>query len=280
LYEFIVKIVEDKVREIRVSREEFDRLVGVVNRLGEKIDRLAEAQIRTEKRLDELAIHVNELAEAQKRTEMRLEELAEAQKRTEERLNELAEAQKRTEIRLNELAEAQKRTEMRLEELAEAQKRTEERLNELAGRVDELTLTVNRLAIGFDSLRREVGRLGETIGFGLEDVARVVLPGWLERHLNVRVEGLERKFIVVDGEEIEFNLYGVGWRDGERIIVLGEVKSRIYGRDVLKFYEKIVKAEKVIGESIVAVMFGFLIHPSAAGEAKKHNIVLVASYMR
>lgn len=238
LYEFIVKIVEDKVREIRVSREEFDRLVGVVNRLGEKIDRLAEAQIRTEKRLDELAIHVNELAEAQKRTEMRLEELA------------------------------------------EAQKRTEERLNELAGRVDELTLTVNRLAIGFDSLRREVGRLGETIGFGLEDVARVVLPGWLERHLNVRVEGLERKFIVVDGEEIEFNLYGVGWRDGERIIVLGEVKSRIYGRDVLKFYEKIVKAEKVIGESIVAVMFGFLIHPSAEGEAKKHGIVLVASYMR
>jgi hypothetical protein len=37
------------------------------------------------------------LAEAQKRTEQRVEELAEAQKRTEQRVEELAEAQKRTE---------------------------------------------------------------------------------------------------------------------------------------------------------------------------------------
>ena len=45
----------------------------------------------------ELKQVVAELAEAQKRTEVRLEELAEAQKRTEVRLEELAQAQKRTE---------------------------------------------------------------------------------------------------------------------------------------------------------------------------------------
>ncbi|MDI3297594.1 MAG: hypothetical protein QJR08_00325 [Bacillota bacterium] len=44
---------------------------------------LAEAQRRTEVRLDSLAARVEELAEAQKRTEARMEELAEAQRRTE-----------------------------------------------------------------------------------------------------------------------------------------------------------------------------------------------------
>src|SRR5713226_3734896 len=80
--------------------------------------------------IDELRAVVRELAEAQKRTEQRVEELAEAPKRTEQRVEEWAEAQKRTEQRVEELAEAQKRTEQRVEELAEAQKRTEQRVEE------------------------------------------------------------------------------------------------------------------------------------------------------
>ncbi|MCX8026928.1 MAG: hypothetical protein N3A62_03585, partial [Thermodesulfovibrionales bacterium] len=51
----------------------------------------------TRQEFGELQIVVKELAEAQKRTEQRVEELAEAQKRTEQRVEELAEAQKRTE---------------------------------------------------------------------------------------------------------------------------------------------------------------------------------------
>jgi len=55
LYELIVKIVEDKTRDIRVAREEYDRLVATIKEL-------ATAQRRTEERL-------NRLAEAQQRTE-------------------------------------------------------------------------------------------------------------------------------------------------------------------------------------------------------------------
>jgi hypothetical protein len=71
----------------------------------------------TKVEFNELKDVVKDLAEAQKRTEVRLEELAEAQKRTEARVEELAEAQKRTEARVEELAEAQKRTEMELRSL-------------------------------------------------------------------------------------------------------------------------------------------------------------------
>src|SRR5260370_22296168 len=58
---------------------------------------LAQAQARTEQRLDELAQHVDELAQAQARTEQRVGELAQhvdelVQARTEQRMGELAAA--------------------------------------------------------------------------------------------------------------------------------------------------------------------------------------------
>lgn len=66
---------------------------------------------------DDLRAAVLELAQAQARTEQRVEELAQAQARTERRLEELAQAQKRTEQRVEELAQAQKRTEAILQKL-------------------------------------------------------------------------------------------------------------------------------------------------------------------
>jgi hypothetical protein len=89
LYDTIVHIVDQRVGEVKVTREDFDKLTKTVS---------------------ELAGRVRELAEAQKRTDERLQELAGAQKGTEQRLGALAEAQKRTEVALRELAEAQKRT--------------------------------------------------------------------------------------------------------------------------------------------------------------------------
>ena len=60
---------------------------------------------------NELKAIVKNLAEAQGRTELRMEGLAQAQER-------LAQAQERTEMRVEELAQAQGRTEVRMEELA------------------------------------------------------------------------------------------------------------------------------------------------------------------
>ena len=155
-----------------VTKNEFNELKAVVHQLAEaqkkteeRLNELAEAQKRTEERVNELAEaqkkteeRLNELVEAQKRTEERVNELAEAQKKTEERLNELVEAQKRTEERVNELAEAQKRTEERLNELAEAQRKTEERVNELAEAQKKMEERLNELA---EAQKRTEERLSE-----------------------------------------------------------------------------------------------------------------------
>ncbi|MEQ9715826.1 MAG: chordopoxvirus fusion protein [Candidatus Asgardarchaeum sp.] len=309
LYDFITKVIEDKVKDIKVTREEFDKLSKYVKSLAKNIVELTKIQRRSEERLTRLEAAIErlektvaELAEAQKRSEERLTrlektvaELAEAQKRSEERLTrlektvaELAEAQKRSEERLTrlektvaELAEAQKRSEERLTrlektvaELAEAQKRSEERLT-------RLEMVVEQLANSVSNLSREVGSLSATIGFGLEDIARVVVPGWLYRHENIDIDDLSREFFEIDGTMYEINLYGVGKKGEKEIVIIGECKTKIYRSTVRKFV-KMLKDLKVLfeGKEILPLMFGFIIYPDAREEAQKYGIRLIASYER
>ncbi len=147
--------------ELQILSTQFEHLTGIVGQL-------AEAQRRTEERLEQLA-------EAQRRTDERLEQLAEAQRRTDERLEQLAEAQRRTEERLERLeatvqalAEAQRRTEERLERLEatvqsliEAQKRTEERLERLETVVLALAEAQRRTEAGLQELTAETRRLAD-----------------------------------------------------------------------------------------------------------------------
>jgi hypothetical protein len=112
----------------------------------------------------------------------------------------LAEAQARTEERVTRLEEAVTR-------LAEAQARTEQR--------------VAKVEVSLRELAQQVGKLSDTIGFGLEDIARVVLPGWLSRHEGIEVDELTRTFFEVDGEVVEINLYGVGVWGVRRLLCSG-----------------------------------------------------------
>ena len=238
LYKAVVAVVDDRVGEIKVTRQDFDDLKGVVEERASGLERAME-----------------KLAQAQARTDASLKELAQAQARTDASLKELAQAQARTEERVGGLERA-------MEKLAQAQTRTESSLRELA---------------------QQVGRLSENIGFGLEDVARVVLPGYLAYRHNLQLEGepgeeLRRVFFEVDGGEVEINLYGEGRRDGQRAVVLGESKSRIYGREVRDFAEVLAQVEPLVEGEVVRVMFGFYINPTALREAREKGILLVASY--
>lgn len=232
-YELILKIVDERVKEIKVTREDFDKLSKTVNQLAENINILTQ------------------------------------------RINSLTEAHQK-------LVEAQKATEEELKKLAEAQKATEERLNKLTERVDKLAESVRELGVKFDELSMAVGRLSDVIGFGLEDIARVVVPGWLKRHLGIYVEDLVRQFFYVEGMRFEVNLYGEGVKENVKTIIIGECRSRIYGKDVKEFLEKYSLIRKVLPSNVnvVGLMFGYLIHPSAQEVAERNKIYVIASYMR
>ncbi|MDR7404968.1 MAG: hypothetical protein QN179_10280, partial [Armatimonadota bacterium] len=162
----------------------------------------------------------------------------------------------RTEQRLEALA-------ARVDQLAEAQRRTEETVRTLGERVDDLA--------------RQVGRLAETIGFTLEDLAREVTPAYLAQHYGITVASLDRRFFSVDGQEVEVDLYGEGRRDGEVVVVVGEVRSRIYGRDVELAARQAQRLAAQLPGPPVTVLFGFVIHPSAREAAAQYGAVLISS---
>jgi DNA repair exonuclease SbcCD ATPase subunit len=263
-----------------VKRSDFEELKAVVRELAEaqkrteqRVEELAEAQKRTEERLTRLEGVVEELAEAQKRTEQRVEELAEAQKRTEERLTrlegvveELAEAQKRTEQRVEELAEAQKRTEERLNELAEAQKRTEEELRTLIK--------------GQKEIRQELGRLSHTVGYRLEDEAFKALPELLRQEMGLEIKGrLKRDFVEI-GEDryIEVNIIGEGTLNGRVYLIVGEAKTQLKKRDIDEFIKRADEIKRYIPKEQMRVLVTYHASPPVLRYAKDKGIKVFFSY--
>lgn len=65
----IVEIIDNRIREVHVTKEDFSELKAIVRDIGVKVGELTEAQKRTETRMEELT-------GAQKRTEITVEKLA------------------------------------------------------------------------------------------------------------------------------------------------------------------------------------------------------------
>jgi predicted nuclease with TOPRIM domain len=213
-----------------------------VDRLERALARLAEAQARTGERMD--------------RVEAALARLAEAQARTEERVGRLEERMDRVEAALARLAEAQARTEERVARLEEAMVQTQEAVRSLA---------------------MQVGRLSDAVGFTLEDLARELTPAYLAKHYGIDIPGLDRRFFTVDGEEVEVDFYGEGRRDGTAVAVVGEVRSRIYGRDVEAAAQTAGRIAAQVPGEVVVVLFGFVVHPSAREVAGRLGAILITS---
>jgi predicted nuclease with TOPRIM domain len=78
MYQAIVAIVDDRLREVRVTREGFERLEGAIARLTEAQTRAGERVGHLETRMDRVEAALERLAEAQARTEAALQRTQEA----------------------------------------------------------------------------------------------------------------------------------------------------------------------------------------------------------
>jgi len=264
-----------------VKRSDFEALQRVVSELAVSQKELAEAQKRTEAR-------VEELAEAQKRTEARVEELAEAQKRTEARVEELSAAQKQTEIRLGELAEAQKRTEARVEELtrslnelSEAQKSTEIRLGELAAAQQRTESALAKLAERLDDTNKQLGGLAITVGYTLENEAYRALPVLLERDHQVKLtEPLRRDYLAdARGRDLEVNILGRGTRGSEPVWIIGEAKAQLSKNEVDRFIRNRVEPLKAVCGKVFPILVAHMVSSRDVPEyARQRGVALYLSY--
>lgn len=215
--------------------------------------------IVTKTEFNELKDVVKGLADAQARTEKRVEELAQAQVRTEKRIDELAQAQVRTEKRVEELTKAQQDLVAAQIKLTEAQIRIEQQVGNLA---------------------RQVGGLSERIGGSLEDLSYDVLPALLEKYCQIEAKELERKYLTLNGREIELNVFGTGIdkTSGRSLKIVGEVKTNITLKEVKHFVQVLNMVRKSLQEDIFPLVFGYRIGLDARELAKANNIRMFVTY--
>ena len=294
-----------------VTKDDFNRLVNAVSELAEaqkrteeKIEALAEAQRQTEERISELAEAQRKTEERLDRLSQRVEELAEAQRKTEERLNELAEAQRKTEERLDrlsqrveELAEAQRKTEERLNELAEAQRKTEERLDSLSRKVEMLAEAqvkveeqIRELVESLGKLEKRVDELAEEqekIKERLEGISNSVGYSLENSAYKALPSILEKYGIKVQGRlirryigEHQVNIYGKATRNGQEVTILGECKVRPSRREIKRFERLTQYFQKtgVISGDVVLVFVAHDYPPEIEKYLSKKNLLYFWSY--
>ena len=66
MYQAVTALVDDRMKGILVTRQDFDRLAEAQARTEERLSQLAEAQARTEERMEEVAVALQDLATVQK----------------------------------------------------------------------------------------------------------------------------------------------------------------------------------------------------------------------
>ncbi len=260
-----------------------------VQDLKESIQELAEAQGRTEEefrkyreaseaRFARIEAALDRLAEAQARTEAQVRELAEAQARTEEEFRKYREASEarfaRIEAALDRLAEAQARTEARVEELARAQARTEARIEELAAAQARTERKVDRLA-------HQVGGLSETVGGDIEDIAYIVIHRVLGQKKGWQVGELKRVWQRWDGQKREVNIFGEARDPAQperRIWIVGEAKHNLTMREVEKFARTVEIARRNLEGEIFPVCFCYRARPEVQERIQALGFHIIFSY--
>jgi hypothetical protein len=244
------------------------------------VDTLREELGTSRADIDEMKAIVRDLAQAQARTEDRLEELAQAQQRTERRIEELggavqklAEAQQRTERRVGglegavqRLAEAQQRTELRMEELAQAQQRSEIGMQDLRGAVRQLAEAQTLFHRTFNA---QIGGLGARWGIQTEEAFRQGM-----RTILHEVGFTSERFLEYDAagevfgqpDQVELD---VVVKDGK--VIVAEVKSALDSGNTYLFDRKVAFYMRKTGRQVDRKL---IVTPYADNRAKEVGLRL------
>ncbi|MDR5683462.1 MAG: hypothetical protein QN163_05480 [Armatimonadota bacterium] len=220
-------------------------------------------------------------------------ELAEAQKRTEQRVEELAQAQKRTEQRVEELTEAQKRTEQRVEELVQAQKRTEQALARLTSEVADLKVEVAGLKKDVGALKVDVAGLkvdvGDLKGDSLERRYRERAASYFQRLLRrIRVLDHQQAGDLLDdaveagritpeerADVLGFDVLVTGLRDSGQVYLVAEVSAVVDVRDVERAAQRSEILGRALQAKVLAAVAGTRLSPDAEEQARASGVVVV-----
>jgi len=178
---------------------------------------------------------------------------------------------------VKELAEAQKETQRELKELSAEVKGLSTEVKELSIEVKGLSREVRGLARSLKDTNTQIGGLGKTMGYSLENEAYRILPAYFKDRYGIEITD---KFIrtEISGEEV--NIFGIGRRDGGKVLIVGEAELKL--SSVSKFNQLDRKVDAVRGEykegDIVKVLLTHYASPNIIEKAKEKGIIVIQSF--
>lgn len=238
--------VAEQMHQAGVNREDFSELKRVMLRLSEAVEKLVEAQARSEARLSGV----------------------------EERLTGVEGRMDRGESRMD-------RVEAAIERLTEAQARSEARLERLEISSAEHRQATDRLEKSIDQLRQQVGGLSETVGGDIEDIAYIVLHDVLRREFGWQVGPLERTWQHWGVEAEEVDVFGTATdpaQPGRTIWIVGEAKHNLTMREAERFSKQVERARRYLQGEVFAVCFCYRARPEVQERIRAAGLRLVFSY--
>ena len=272
-------------------REELRRLVltDEVLSLPKTMHELAEAQCRTEVRMDQLAermdqltARMDQLAERMDQLTARMDQLAERMDQLAERMDQLTERMDQLTARMDQLAE-------RMDQLAERMDQLTARMDQLAERMDQLTARMDQLAEALTKVTNDVDWLK---GDQLERRYRERGPAYfapLIRHAHVLssdewvalVEGAldQRQISEQEADSLlqtDAVVRGRRREDGEEVYLVVEVSWGVGISDVQRASERAATLGR-IGKTTLPVVAGSWVTPDAQEPAHAMGVWQVAN---
>ncbi|MEM7533845.1 MAG: hypothetical protein AAF639_16795, partial [Chloroflexota bacterium] len=145
----------------------------------------------------------------------------------------------------------------------------------------EMQKDIGTLKKNVENVNKNVFGLGESLGYSLENEAYRLLPAYLEREHNIKLNNpMLRSY--VEGQEV--NILGTGTKDDKPIVLVGEAKTRLatghfeqLWRHILLVKKAQEKGEIAAGE-IVPIFVTHMARQQAERKAKRDGVMIVHSF--
>jgi len=224
------------ISSLRESVKEVHLLVQDIKEREQVYEKKFDGMIEELSDLKETTKNVVKISEENTRAIQELRKTTEELRKTsEENTRAIQELRKTTE-------ELRKTSEENTRAIQELRKTTEENTKAIS----RLNKIVDKLVRAVEGLNRRVGGLENSFGLVVEDIVRRDLPLWFESK-GVKVEKVYARTLKFNGSTLEFDVY---LEFGNNLYV-GEIKTTLRERDVIKFYKKVERVREMIKDKQV-----------------------------
>jgi hypothetical protein len=210
---------------------------------------------------------VRDLAEAQKRTEIRVDDLAHSQQDMRVTMQDM-------QATMRDMQASQRDMQATMQDMQASQRDMQVSMQDMQAtmrdmQASQLDMQVSQLEMqrAVTDLAKQVGGLSNTVGANLEDFACELVPELLEKYWRfATVSAGPEELTTADGVSREFDVVVRGTIDGRPVTVLCETKATVSPTEVVKFLRIVEKVREAYpGEDIRPLFFGYKANSAARG---------------